>query len=106
KASPANGFAGSTLMPIKQAPPISLDNYLGQHVTRSQYRGKAVFVTFLYVRCTDVCPAIASALRVVRKDLGPENSKVRMIAVSVDPHGDKPRSDARLLAHRGMTGKI
>ncbi len=106
KASPANGFAGATLTPIKQAPPISLDNYLGKHVTLAQYRGKAVFVTFLYVHCPDVCPAIASALRVVRKDLGPENSKVRMIAVSVDPHGDKPSSVARFLAQRGMTGKI
>jgi protein SCO1/2 len=106
KTAPADGFRGATLTPIKAAPSISLDNYLGKRVTLSQYRGKAVLVTFLYVHCPDVCPAIASALRVVHQQLGPEASKVQMIAVSVDPRGDKPSSVARFLSQRGMTGKM
>lgn len=106
REKPADGFLGSTLTPVKQAPPIKLRNYLGKPVSLSQYRGKAVLVTFLYVHCPDVCPAIASALRVVRQKLGPEKSKVQIVAVSVDPRGDKPSSVARFLALRGMTGQM
>src|SRR3954462_11288728 len=71
KVAPANGFVGATLTPVRQAPPIALRNYLGKPVSLAQYRGKAELVTFLYVHCPDVCPAIASALRVVRQQLGP-----------------------------------
>ncbi|HEY7633334.1 MAG TPA: SCO family protein [Thermoleophilaceae bacterium] len=106
KEAPANGFVGATLSPIRQAPPIALRNYLGKPVSLAAYRGKAVLVTFLYVHCPDVCPAIASALRVVRQQLGPEDSKMQIIAVSVDPHGDKPSSVARFLAQRRMTGQM
>ncbi len=35
----------------RAAPPIDLRNYLGQPVTLSEYRGKAVLVTFLYANC-------------------------------------------------------
>jgi protein SCO1 len=106
RQKPADGFVGATLSPVRQAPPIRLRNYLGRPVSLSQYRGKAVLVTFLYVHCPDVCPAIASALRVARQKLGPERSKVQIVAVSVDPRGDKPSSVARFLAQRGMTGQM
>jgi len=64
----------------------------------------AILVTFLYVHCPDVCPAIASGLRVVRQDLGKEAAKVQVIAVSVDPRGDTPSSVKRFLAQRRMVG--
>jgi protein SCO1 len=104
RAAPAGGFRGATITPLRQAPPISLQNYLGQPVNSARYRGKAVLVTFLYAHCPDVCPAIASALRVVREKLGPEASRLQIVAVSVDPHGDKPSSVARFLQQRHMVG--
>jgi protein SCO1/2 len=106
KAPPAGGFLGSTIRPVEQAPPISLRNYLGRPVNIADYRGKAVLVTFLYAHCPDVCPAIASALRVVRQKLGSEAPRMQIIAVSVDPHGDKPSSVARFLEQRRMTGEM
>jgi protein SCO1 len=106
KVAPADGFVGARLSPVRPAPPIRLRSYLGQPVSLSQYQGKAVLVTFLYVHCPDVCPAIASALRVVRQQLGPERSQVQIVAVSVDPRGDKPSSVARFLAQRRMTGEM
>jgi protein SCO1/2 len=106
KQAPADGYRGSLLSPVRAAPPINLRNYLGKPVSLTQYRGKAVLVTFLYVHCPDVCPAIASALRVVDQQLGPAAKKVQMVAVSVDPRGDKPSSVARFLAQRRMTGRM
>ena len=37
---------------------------------------------------------------------GPAAKKVQMVAVSVDPRGDKPSSVARFLAQRRMTGRM
>ena len=52
------------------------------------YRGKAVFVTFIYTHCPDVCPLITSNLRVALNLMGKKASKAQVIAVSVDPRGD------------------
>ena len=93
-----DGFYGTLALPAKQAPPIHLRNYLGRPVTLSQYRGKAVLVTFLYANCPDICPLIASNLRVALNMLGRRDSEVQVIAVSVDPRGDTPANVAQLRA--------
>ena len=54
------------LEPPTPAPPLALRNYLGQPVNIADYRGKAVLVTFLYTNCPDICPLIASDLRVAQ----------------------------------------
>ena len=56
-------FAGATLEPPQPAPPLNtLRNYDGSNFSLGSQRGKAVFVTFLYSHCPDVCPLIASKL--------------------------------------------
>lgn len=101
QSAAGQGFFGALALPVRPAPPIHLSNYLGQPVTLSEYRGKAVLVTFLYTNCPDVCPLIASNLRVALRQLGAEAAKVQVVAVSVDPRGDTPTAVARFLrAHR------
>src|SRR5438445_9600639 len=56
--------ADGLLSPPRPAPPLALRNYMGQPVDIASYRGRAVLVTFLYTSCPDVCPLIASNLRV------------------------------------------
>ena len=74
-----------------------LRNYLGQPVNLASYRGKAVLVTFLYTHCPDVCPLITSNLRVAQNLMGPKvAAKAQIIAVSVDPKGDTPKTVAQL----------
>jgi len=72
----------------------------------SQYRGKAVLVTFLYTNCPDICPLITSNLRVALNLLGRRASDVQIIAVSVDPRGDTPAAVAHFLAAHQMTGRM
>ena len=99
--------ATGVFSPPRTAPPIKLRNYLGQPISLSQYRGKAVLVTFLYTNCPDICPLITSNLRVAQNVMGPKvSSKVQIIAVSVDPHGDTPKAVGAFLAHHGMTGRM
>jgi protein SCO1 len=106
QSAAGQGFFGTLAIPAKPAPPIRLRNYLGQPVTLSEYRGKAVLVTFLYTNCPDVCPLIASNLRVALNLLGARASKVQVIAVSVDPRGDTPAAVARFLHAHEMAGRM
>jgi len=100
-------FDGSLLSPAKTAPALSsLRNYRGQPVNLASYRGKAVFVTFLYTHCPDVCPLIASQLHNAVTRLGPKAADVQLVAVSVDPRGDKPPAVARFLAEHQLTGQM
>ncbi len=101
-----SGYYGTLALPAEQAPPIHLRNYLGQPVTLSEYRGKAVLVTFLYANCPTVCPLIASNLRVALNMLGRRASEVQVIAVSVDPRGDTPANVARFVSEHGMAGRM
>jgi protein SCO1 len=115
-ASTAAGHAGTAanqqlaaageLSPPSSAPPLALRNYLGQPVNIDSYRGKAVFVTFIYTHCPDVCPLITSNLRVALNLMGKDASKAQVIAVSVDPRGDTPKTVAKFLAAHEMTGRM
>lgn len=104
---PAGGkFAGATADPPKPAPPLALDNYLGQPVNLEDYRGKAVFITFIYVHCPDICPIIVSNMRAAQEELGPDANDAQFIAVSVDPENDTPEDVAAFLKARQMTGRM
>ena len=106
QSAAGGGFLGTLAIPSKPAPPIQLRNYLGRPVTLAQYRGRAVLVTFLYTHCPDVCPLIASNLRVALNELGPQAAKAEVVAISVDPRGDTPASVASFLAAHEMTGRM
>ncbi|MGO9489126.1 MAG: SCO family protein [Solirubrobacteraceae bacterium] len=102
-----SSFDGSLLSPVRAAPPLSsLHNYQGQPISLADYRGKAVFVTFLYTHCPEVCPLIASQLHNAVTQLGPRASHVQLIAVSVDPRGDKPPAVATFLREHQLTGQM
>jgi protein SCO1/2 len=101
-----SGYDGTLALPAKQAPTIDLRNYQGQRVTLSQYRGKAVLVTFLYANCPDICPLIASNLRVTLNLLGRQAAHEQVIAVSVDPRGDTPAAVAHFVSDHEMTGRM
>jgi protein SCO1/2 len=98
--------SAGVLEPVRQAPPLQLHNYLGQPVNIDSYRGKAVLVTFVYTHCPDVCPLMISDLHIAQHLLGKEASKAQVIAVSVDPKGDTPKTVAKFVAAHQMTGKM
>lgn len=99
-------YAGLPAVPSKPAPPLALDNSLGDPINLTRYRGKAVFITFIYDHCPDVCPVIVGNFHTALAQLGPDAQKAQVIAVSVDPRGDTPKTvRAFLQAHR-MTGRM
>jgi protein SCO1 len=106
QTAPGSGYLGTLTLPARQAPAIDLRNYHGKQVTLAQYRGKAVLVTFLYANCPDVCPLIASNLRVALNMLGSRASQAQVLAVSVDPRADTPATVAKFLRAHEMLGRM
>ncbi len=103
----AANFDGALLSPLRPAPPLAtLRNYRGQRVNLADYRGRAVFVTFLYTHCPDVCPLIASQLHAAYAELGARAREVQLIAVSVDPRGDTATAVATFLREHELTGRM
>lgn len=99
-------FAGAEASPPQTAAPLRLDNYLGEPVDLTSYKGKAVLVTFIYTHCPDVCPLIVSHVKTALALLGPKAKQVQVIAVSTDPRGDTPKTVAAFLKEHGMTGRM
>jgi protein SCO1/2 len=81
RGTPADGFA---------APDFRLPDQSGRPTSLSEQRGRFVVVTFLYTRCPDVCPLMASELNGALRQLGRHRDRVRVLAISVDPAGDTP----------------
>jgi protein SCO1/2 len=87
-------------------PQIALKDSRGHRVRLSQFRGKAVLLTFIYDHCPDVCPLMVANLHNAVVRLGPVASRVQIVAVSVDPRGDTPATVKAFLAAREMTGRM
>jgi protein SCO1/2 len=100
-------FEGLALNPRLPAPPLStLRNYDGTSFNLSSDRGKAVFVTFLYAHCPDVCPLIASNLHNAYAKMTPAmRGRVAIVTVSVDPHGDTAKAVAAFVRQHELTGE-
>jgi protein SCO1 len=106
-ASKTASYEGLTIDPTLPAPPLStLRNYNGASFDLAEDRGKAVFVTFLYAHCPDVCPLIAANLHNAYAKMTPAlRSRVAIVAVSVDPRGDTAGTVAAFVRAHGLAGE-
>jgi len=100
------GHLGGPLIvpPHTVAPQIVLHDQDGKVFRLSSLRGKAVFLTFVYAHCPDVCPLMMQALGAAKRSL-PDPSIMQIVAVSVDPKGDTPKVVKHFLRARELTGK-
>jgi len=102
-ATPAGQFAGPlVLSPVRKAPQIILHDQNGKLFKLTSLRGKAVYLTFVYSHCPDVCPLLMQALGAAKRKLKNPGS-MEIVAVSVDPKGDTPKAVKSFLAARLLT---
>lgn len=101
-----SNYSGGEATPPKAAPELKLKNYLGEPVDLSEYKGKAVLLTFIYTHCPDVCPLIVSHMKTAQAELGAKAKDMQIVAVSTDPRGDTPKTVAAFLKAHGMTGRM
>jgi protein SCO1 len=79
------------------APDFALRDQTGAPISLQAHRGQIVILTFIDPVCTTLCPLEAKALDRVEQRL-PGAERPAVVAVSVNPWGDKPRffrADAR-----------
>ena len=105
-ASAARLEAPGLLQPPRRAPQIALRNWNGKRVRLSDFRGKAVLLTFIYDHCPDTCPLIVEKLRQAQVKLGAGAHRLQVVAVSVDPRGDTRSTVGAFLAKHRMTGRM
>lgn len=75
----------------------------GRALPASSLRGGPAVVTFVYSTCEDTCPGQVQAIRGALDRLGRD---LPVVAVSVDPGGDSPRSARRFTLEQHMTGRM
>jgi len=95
------GFAGALRPPGIPPADFALRDQDGEQVTLADVRGEVAVVTFLYSTCEDTCPLVAQQIRGALDQLGRD---VPVMAFSVDPAGDTPRSARAFLAEQRLTG--
>jgi protein SCO1 len=105
-AKTAKLAAPAELQPPASSPDFALRDSTGKLVRLSQLKGKAVLLTFIYTHCPDVCPLIVANLHNALLRLGSQAANVQIVAVSVDPRGDTPRTVKAFLAAHEMTGRM
>lgn len=99
---PATRFAGA-IRPESPPARFALRDQDGKLITAAGLRGQPVIVAFLYATCQNECPTIAQQIRGALDRLGRD---VPVVAVSVDPAGDTPRSAQRFLADQQLGGRM
>jgi protein SCO1 len=79
-------------------PKFDLTDARGGRLSSSSLQGRPYALTFLYVRCVNVCPLIGSEIHDALAKLGPYATNMNVVAVSVDPRGDTRRAVREWLA--------
>ena len=89
----------------RPAPDFTLTDQRGQTVSLSDFRGKAVVLTFIYTNCPDVCPTIARNLGTAYELLREETQDdVVLIAVTLDPVHDTQAALQEFSELHGLAG--
>jgi len=99
KHAPQQPAAGPHAMhipsPGEDVPDFSLTNQDGRKVSLHQFRGKTLFVTFIYTRCPfpDFCPRMSGNFAEIYRQLAtnPSLANAELLSVSFDPPYDQPK---------------
>jgi protein SCO1/2 len=81
--------------PGEEVPDFSFTNQSGKLISLKQYRGKVLFVTFIYTRCPfpDFCPRLSGNFAEIYKQAATNSAltNAHLLSVSFDPEHDRPK---------------
>lgn len=105
------GLRAEPARPERPAPSLPLVDQNGQPWSLDQARGQAILLFFGYTHCPDYCPQTLSVLGQLRRELGAEADRLRVVMVSADPERDRPEVLAAYLGDHapgdiGLTGDL
>lgn len=84
------------------APDFTLTDQFGQQVSLSQFRGKAVFLTFNDDECTGICPLTTQTLLEMLRLLGPAAQQIQLLAINVNQDHTAVQDVATFSQEHGM----
>lgn len=90
-ASAQSGNDWKRLDADEPAPTFRLTDQDGRRVATTDFRGKAVVLTFVYTECKDICPVLPQIIGRTDQWLSEDEKKrVRFVGISLDPRRDTP----------------
>jgi protein SCO1 len=81
----------SRLAVVRAAPDFTLENATGGKATLHDFRGKAVFLSFIFTTCSGSCPATTHRMAKVQEAIAnsPDlKDRVQFISITLDPERD------------------
>lgn len=99
-------FAGPVFPAGLRAAQFSLQDQDGKPATLAQYRGRVIVLSFMYSRCRDTCPVMATEIRGALDALPQAGRGIPVLAITVDPVHDTPASARAFIARERMTGRM
>lgn len=91
RTRPAPAFKLTDITGASFGRELSLTDHNGKARTLEDFRGKVVTVFFGFTHCPDVCPTTLAEMSTVMRELGPDEQKVQVLFVTVDPERDTPQ---------------
>jgi len=91
-----SGRGGVQRQPGEEVPDFKLVNQDGKRISLSQFRGKAVLLTFIYTRCPlpDYCPLMNTNFSLIEESLRKNPNafaSTHLLSISFDSKNDSPR---------------
>jgi protein SCO1/2 len=92
----------------KELPNLPLKDQDGRQVTFSQFRGKVLIVSYIYLHCPDVCPVIIKRMSELRDKLNKEGlgDRIYFVFITLDPRRDTPEAIREYVRTRNLDLKI
>jgi protein SCO1/2 len=71
-------------------PEVTLRDQAGRPVPMSELQGASgpLAVNFIFTTCTTICPVMTATFAQMRRELGPEADRIRMVSITIDPEHD------------------
>jgi protein SCO1/2 len=73
-------------------PEVTLRDQTGRPVALSELQGASgpLAVNFIFTTCTTICPVMTATFSQMRRELGEEAGRVRLVSITIDPEHDTP----------------
>jgi protein SCO1/2 len=95
RGKPLPGTNTTPLAAGAAVPDVPLVNQDGKTIRLSDFKGKAVLLTFIYTRCPnpDFCPRVSGQFAALEKQLAQlpaDSARTQLLSISLDPSFDTP----------------
>jgi len=73
-------------------PEVTLRDQAGRPVPVGELLGAPgpLAVNFIFTTCTTICPVMTATFAQMRRELGPEADRIRLVSITIDPEHDTP----------------